>query len=97
MKLELSRQSSKKSQISDFMKIRLVGAELLHADGQTGMANLTFAFRDFANAHKIILSVTDRPLSKFCQINLSQCRKRKFHKSLYSVCPTIPLPWLPHC
>jgi hypothetical protein len=32
------------------MKIRLVGAELLHADGQTDVAKLTVAFRNFANA-----------------------------------------------
>jgi len=37
------------------MKIRLVGAELFHADGRTGgqttnMTKLTVAFRNFANA-----------------------------------------------
>ena len=34
------------------MKIRLVGAELFHADGQTGMTKLTVAFRSFAKAPK---------------------------------------------
>jgi hypothetical protein len=34
------------------MKIRAVGAELFHADGQTSMAKLTVAFRSFANALK---------------------------------------------
>jgi hypothetical protein len=38
------------------MKIRLVGAQLLHAvgraDGQTDVKNLTIAFRSFANAPK---------------------------------------------
>jgi len=29
------------------MKIRPVGAELFHADGQTDMANLIAAFRNF--------------------------------------------------
>jgi len=32
------------------MKIRSVGAELFHADGQTDMTKLTVAFRNFANA-----------------------------------------------
>jgi hypothetical protein len=32
------------------MKIRQVGAELLHADGQTNMTELTVVFRNFANA-----------------------------------------------
>jgi len=34
------------------MKIRQVGAELFHADGQTDMAKLAAAFRNFANAPK---------------------------------------------
>jgi len=32
------------------MKIRLVGAELFHADGQTDMTKLIVAFRNSANA-----------------------------------------------
>jgi len=32
------------------MKIRPVGAELFHADGQTYMMKLTVAFRNFAKA-----------------------------------------------
>ena len=43
---------SKNTQISNFMKIRPVEAELFHADGQTDTANLIVAFRDFANALK---------------------------------------------
>jgi len=35
---------SRNSQISDFMKIRLVGDELLHADGQTDMTKQIIAF-----------------------------------------------------
>jgi len=31
------------------MKICVVGVELLHADGQTGVTKLIFAFRGFAN------------------------------------------------
>ena len=36
--------------MSNFMKIRSVGAELFHADGQTGMTKLMDAFRNFAKA-----------------------------------------------
>jgi len=39
----------KKTQISKFMKIRLVGPELFHADGRTDMTKLIVAFRNFAN------------------------------------------------
>jgi hypothetical protein len=31
------------------MKIRPVGADLFHADGQTDVTNLIVAFRNFAN------------------------------------------------
>ena len=34
------------------MKIRPVGAELLHADGQTDITKLIVAFRNFAKAPK---------------------------------------------
>ena len=34
------------------MKIRPVGAESFHEDGQTGMMNLIVAFRNFTNALK---------------------------------------------
>ena len=54
MKLQLSLQFfSKTSQISDFIKIRQVGAELFYADRRTdGRADLTkliAAFRNSAN------------------------------------------------
>ena len=42
----------KKAQMSSFVKIRPVEAELLHADRQTDMTKLIVAFRDFAKAHK---------------------------------------------
>jgi hypothetical protein len=35
MKIEFSRQILGNAQISNFMKIRLVGSELFHVDGQT--------------------------------------------------------------
>ena len=42
----------KNIQIPNFMKIRPVGAELLHADRWTDTTKLTVAFRNFANAPK---------------------------------------------
>ena len=52
MKLKFLEGFSKNTQISDFTKIRVVGAELFHADGQRDMAKLMVAFRSFANAPK---------------------------------------------
>ena len=52
MKLKFSQQFSKNLQISNFMKIRPVGAELFHADGRTDMTKLIAPFRNFANAPK---------------------------------------------
>jgi len=61
MKLECSLQIFLNyAEISHFIKIRPVGAELFHADGQTDgliegqtdIKKLICAFRNFANAHK---------------------------------------------
>jgi len=46
----------KNDEISNFMRIRTVGAELLHTDGQTDMTKLIIAFRNFANAPEIALT-----------------------------------------
>jgi hypothetical protein len=43
---------SKDTRMSNFMKIRPVGAELFHADGRTDMRKLIVAFRNLANAPK---------------------------------------------
>jgi hypothetical protein len=49
----LDRFSKKKKiHISNFIKIRPVGAEFLYAAGRTDMTKLTAAFRNFANAPK---------------------------------------------
>ena len=54
MKLEFSQQSVGKTQIQNFVKIRPVGAELFHADGQkdrqteTKMTKLGSVVRSFA-------------------------------------------------
>jgi hypothetical protein len=51
MKLDFSQQIFEKNiKISNFMKVRPVGAELFHADRQTDMTKLIVAFRNFANA-----------------------------------------------
>ena len=53
MKLGFSRQNfEKKSEISRFIKILLVGLEVFHADRQTDMTKQIVAFRNFANAPK---------------------------------------------
>ena len=44
---------SKNIQISNFMKIRPVGAELLHVDRRTDMTKLIVALRNFPNAPKM--------------------------------------------
>jgi hypothetical protein len=40
----------KKAQISSFVKIRPMGAELFHTDGRMNTTKLIVAFRNFANA-----------------------------------------------
>jgi hypothetical protein len=62
MTIEFSRQILKNPLATNFMKIRLVGAELFHADGRTegrtdrrtNVIKLVVAFRKFANAPKIL-------------------------------------------
>jgi hypothetical protein len=53
MKLDFSRQifEKKYTQISNFIKIRTVGAEF-HTDGRTDVTQLIVAFRKLANAPK---------------------------------------------
>ena len=41
------------AELPNFFKIRPVGAELFHADGQTGRMKLIIIFRSFAKAHKM--------------------------------------------
>ena len=60
MKLKCSRQILGNIQVSNFMKIRLVGAELFHADGQTqtdrqtDMKKLIVAVCNFAYAPRTV-------------------------------------------
>jgi len=50
MKCEFFRQILEK--YSNFMKIRPMGVELYHEDGETDMTKLIVAYRNFANAPK---------------------------------------------
>ena len=54
----LSTDFRKNTEIPNFMKIRLVGAEFFHEDGRTDMAKLLFAFHNFAFAPKMRLNST---------------------------------------
>jgi len=47
IKLEFFQRIFQNIQISNFMKIRPVGAELFHANGSTDMTKLKVAFRKF--------------------------------------------------
>ena len=49
----LSRDCRKNTQIPNFMKIRPVGTESFHVDGQPDTTKLMVAFRNFANAPKM--------------------------------------------
>ena len=58
------------------MKIRSMGAELLHADGRTGMMYLIVAFRNFANSNK-----TRRCIKSFrSNISMKKSRMIKWAK-----------------
>ena len=52
---------SKNTQISNFMKIRPVGAEVFHTGGQTDMTKLMIAFRNFANAPQKQAGIREAP------------------------------------
>jgi hypothetical protein len=57
MKFEFSRQIFRKTEMSSFIKIRPVGVEFFHADGQqtdgqTDMWKIIVAFRNFAKEPK---------------------------------------------
>ena len=51
----------KNTQISNFMKILPIGAQLLHADRRTDMTKLIVAFCSFVNIHNKPLFVEDTP------------------------------------
>jgi len=57
MKIVFSRRIVEK--YSNFMKIRLMGVELFHADGRRDITKLIVAFRDFAKSPKNELSTKE--------------------------------------
>ena len=66
IKLEISSQifEKKKAQISSFIKILPVGAELFQPNGQTDMTTIIVVFRNFENAPKnpkILIRMLLRP------------------------------------
>ena len=52
IKLNFLGSFSNNPQIRNFIKIRPVGAQLFHADGQTGMTMLIDTFQNLAKARK---------------------------------------------
>ena len=56
MKLSLLDRFSRKSQISNFIKMRPAGAELFHEQRRTDMTKLMVSFSNSANAPKRWLS-----------------------------------------
>ena len=56
---------SKKTQISNFMTIRSMGAELFREDRRTDMTKLIVAFRNFANTSKRRINGQDRFVDEF--------------------------------
>jgi len=55
IKLNFLNRYLKNPQISNFIKIHPVGAQLFHADGWTDMMTLTVAFCNSLNAFNILL------------------------------------------
>ena len=77
MKFEFSR-FSKNIEISNFMKIRPVGAELFHAVGRADRMKIIVAFRNFANAPN--KDVTGNTIDGRGHYAL------KWHRTIMSVC-----------
>jgi hypothetical protein len=50
----------RKSQVSNFVKIRTAGVELFHADGRTDMKKLVVALRNFPNAPNKALFISHK-------------------------------------
>jgi hypothetical protein len=68
--VNLRDRFSKNTQISNFITIRQVGAELFHSDGQTDMAKLIAPFRDFEKAPKQVRAckITDKLHREVCNL-----------------------------
>jgi hypothetical protein len=53
MEIEFFRRILENAEISNFMTIRLIGAELVHADRRIDMTKITVAFHNAENAAKM--------------------------------------------
>jgi hypothetical protein len=74
----------KKSQMSNFIKTHLAGAELFHADrqtdGRTDMTKLILSFQNFVNAHALMPTVTSlRALKCTCRALTKNFTTHAFH------------------
>jgi hypothetical protein len=72
---------SEKAQISNFIKIRPVGAELFHAGGLTDMLKLVLALGNFTNALKTICNAISNMLIIILNLNICGLTMYRF-KSL---------------
>jgi len=62
---------SKNTLISNFVKIRPVGAEFFHADGQTGIEKLVAIFRNYGGGGRGCRKDIDIPTPKYDWLKLS--------------------------
>jgi hypothetical protein len=74
---------SRNAQISNFMKIRSVGAEFFHADGRTDMTKLRSALRNFSNAPKHRYFSACNYLTYFIRVRLHKGFLITFGKLLF--------------
>jgi len=76
MNLEIIPYIFEKYQISNYMKIPLLGAELYHADGRTDV-KLKLAFSNFTEAHK------NQPTELLCNSITKKNSFLKYYNSIY--------------
>jgi len=76
MKHEFSRQILEKYSNINFMKIRPVGAELFHVDGQADKTNLIVALRNFTSASKKLSFLPTE--CNLCGLYVSRNKQRLF-------------------
>jgi hypothetical protein len=76
MKSEFSRQIFEKFSNINFMKIRSVGAQLFHVDGQADKMNLIVVLRNFTNASKELSFLPTE--CNLCDLYVSRNKQRLF-------------------
>jgi hypothetical protein len=62
LNLKFLNRASKNTEISNFMTIRQVGAELLHVDRHTDMTKLTAVLHNFAKTPQKTVNTDTRPI-----------------------------------